>query len=82
MSKKPTGKTRITPEKPIKVIKKLEKNGFKLVNKEGGDWFYAKKKNGELLLVLVSVHPKELGKSFVKNIIRKSKKTNKEWVNL
>ncbi len=80
--KKPAGKIKLTPEKPKDAIRKLEKNGFKCENRHGGDWFFSKIKNGERKIALVSVHPKELGMPFIKNIIRTSGKTNKEWVNL
>jgi len=76
------GGIRLTPEKPKNAIKKLERNGFKCENKRGGDWIYSKIKNGERKVVLVSVHPRDLGIPFVKNIIRNSGKTNEEWVNL
>ena len=79
---KPGGKIKITPEKPKNAIKKLEKNGFVCRNRRGGDWFYSKIKNGVRKVALVSVHPKDLGIPFVKNIIRSSGKTNEEWVNL
>lgn len=75
-------KIKIVPEKPKNAIKKLEKNGFRLKSRKGGDWFYSKIIDRSEKLVLVSVHPKELGKPFVKNIIRKANKTNEEWVNL
>mgnify|MGYP001588843285 CR=1 FL=1 len=81
-SKKPTWKIRLVPEKPKEAIRKIEKNGFRLVNRVGGDWFYSRIKDGEERLVLISVHPKELGNPFVKNIIRKAGKSNKEWVSL
>ncbi len=76
------GKIKLVPEKPKDAIKKLERNGFKCKNKRGGDWVYSRIKNGERKAVLVSVHPKELGIPFVKNIIRKSGKNNEEWANL
>ncbi|MFQ6049978.1 MAG: type II toxin-antitoxin system HicA family toxin [Candidatus Paceibacterales bacterium] len=82
MPKKPRGKPRLIPEKPKEVIKKLEKNGFRCVNRRGGDWYFLKRKGNKDLVVCVSVHPKELGKPFIKNIIRTSKKTNEEWLNL
>ena len=83
MSKKPGGKIKLTPEKVGNAIKKLKKNGFKLKDKHGGDWFFSKIIHRKEELVLVSVHPsKELGIHLVKNIIRKAKKNNKEWVNL
>lgn len=79
---KGAGKIKLVPEKPREAIRKLFKNGFKLSNAVGGDHFYFKIKGGKHYLVLVSVHPKELGKPFIKNIIRKSGKTNEEWVSL
>lgn len=76
-------KIKLTPEKPKAAIRKLEKNGFTLHKQSGGDWYYTKIKKGQRLLVPVSVHHgKDLGKPFIKFIIRRSKKTNKEWVNL
>ena len=81
MSKKPS-KIRIVPEKPQKAIKKLEKNGFALKNKVGSHFYYYKKKDGRDRLACVFVHPKELGKPAIKNIIRNSGKTNQEWVSL
>ncbi len=80
--KKKSGKVTLTPEKPREAIRKLGQNGFRLVNRDGGDWFYSREKNGKRYLVMVSVHPRELGKPFVKNIIRKSGKTNSEWAEL
>jgi predicted RNA binding protein YcfA (HicA-like mRNA interferase family) len=82
MSKKPVGKIKIIPLKPKEAIKKLEKNGFKCINKDGGDWYYFKEKDGKQFLVDVSVHPRELGKPMIKNIIRSAGKTNEEWVKL
>jgi len=35
MSKKPGGKDKILPEKPREAIRKLEKNGFKCINRKG-----------------------------------------------
>lgn len=82
MHKKPVGKIKIVPEKPDKAIRKLERNGFKCINQDGGHLYYFRKKDDKELLVCVPVHPKELGKPLVKNIIRKSNKTNEEWVSL
>jgi predicted RNA binding protein YcfA (HicA-like mRNA interferase family) len=90
MSKKPAGKTKFTPEKPRNAEKKLFKNGFVIKSKHGGDIYYVKVKNekpvlnenGKQIIAMISHHPKELGKDFVRNIIRKSKKTTKEWINL
>jgi len=45
MPKKPRGKLKIVPEKPNEAIRKLEKNGFKCVNKRGGDWYFLKRKD-------------------------------------
>lgn len=82
MPKKPSGRIKLLPEKPREAIRKLEKNGFRCVNKRGGDWYFLKRKDNKDLVVYISVHPKELGKPFVKNIIRTSGKTNEEWVSL
>lgn len=82
MSKRPSGKLRIVPEQPKKAIRKLEKNGFVLKNTVGSHFYYYKEKDKEDKLVCIFVHPKELGKPAIKNIIRKSGKTNKEWVTL
>ena len=82
MSKRLAPKPKLTPEKPKVAIRKLEKNGFELHKQNGGDWWYTKVKDGKRLLVPMSVHPKDLGVPFVKLIIRRSKKTNEEWVNL
>ena len=82
MSKKLSRKIKIVPEKPGKAIKKLEKNGFFLKNKVGSHFYYYKKKDEKEFLVCVFVHPKELGKPAIKNIIRNSGKTNEEWVSL
>jgi len=49
---------------------------------KGGDWYFLKRKINKDLIACVSVHPKELGKPFVKNIIRNSEKTNEEWIGL
>ena len=83
MPKKKGEKIKLVPERPQDVIKKLKKNGLKLVNKKGGDWYYMRVKNGKRYLAPVSVHPgRKLGKPFIKLVIRKSGKTNQEWVNL
>lgn len=82
MSKKLSKKIKIVPEMPKRAIRKLEKNGFTLKNIVGSHFYYYKKKDREDKLVCVFVHPKELGKPAIKNIIRKSGKTNKEWVSL
>ena len=82
MPKKPSGKLKLLPEKPKEAIRKLKKNGFSCINKRGGDWYFLKRKGDRDLMACVSVHPKELGKPFVKNIIRTSDKTNEEWINL
>lgn len=81
-NRKPSGKIRLTPEKPKEAIRKLEKNGFGLVKQEGGDWYYSRIKNGKQYVAFVSVHPRDLGIPFVKLIIRRSGKTNEEWVGL
>lgn len=90
MYKKPAGKVKITPQMPKEAERKLFKNGFVIKNAHGGDIFYVKMnngkpvldQNGKEILAMISHHPKELGKGFVKNIIRKSKKTKEEWINL
>lgn len=82
MSKKLSRKIKIVPEKPGKAIKKLEKNGFVPKSKTGSHFYYYKKKEEKEYLVCVFVHPKELGKPAIKNIIRNSGKTNEEWVSL
>ena len=83
MSKKPAGKIKLVPVKPKEAIRRIEKNGWKLKNKDGGHWFYSKIIDGEEELVLILMHPtEELGKPYVRYIIRKTRKTNKEWINL
>ena len=83
MSKKPAGKIKLSPVKPEEAIKRISKNGWKSKNKIGGDWFYSKTIDGEEELVLIPMHPtKELGKPYVRYIIRKTKKTNEEWIDL
>lgn len=82
MPKKKKGKVKLVPERPREAIRKLEKNGLKLVNRKGGDWYFMRVKDGKRYLTPVSVHSKKLGKPFVKLIICKSGKTNEEWVNL
>jgi len=82
MPKKLSKKIKIVPEKPERAIKKLKKNGFTLKNKVGSHFYFYKEKNGKEWLACVFIHPKELGKPAIKNIIRNSGKTNEEWINL
>lgn len=82
MSKKSSKKIKIVPEKPKEAIRKLKKNGFIFKRSEGSHHYFYKNKDGEDKLVCVFVHPKDLGKPAVKNIIHNSGKTNEEWMNL
>ncbi len=82
MSKKLSKKIKIVPEKAGKAIRKLKKNGFVLKSKTGSHFYFYRKKNEKDYLVCIFVHPKELGKPAIKNIIRNSGKTNEEWISL
>ena len=83
MSKKPAGKIKLTPIKPLDAIKKIKKNGWREKNKDGPYWVYSKIADGKEELVIIHMHPtEELGIPYVKHIIKKTGKTNDEWVNL
>ncbi len=83
MPKKKTGeKPKLSPEKAEEIIRKLKKNGFKLEATKGNRYIFSHIKDGKRKAVEVHHHPKPRGKEVIKNIIRKSAKTNKEWVGL
>ncbi len=47
MSKKPAGKIKLTPIKPLDGIRKLEKNGFRLKEKKEGCNHISERKMGK-----------------------------------
>lgn len=83
MSKKPAGKIKLIPMKPVDAVKKIKKNGWREKDKDGPYWSYSKVIDGKEELVIIHMHPtEELGIPYIKYIIRKTRKTNKEWVSL
>lgn len=83
MSKKPAGKIKLTPIKPLDGIRKLEKNGFRLKEKKRGMQSYIREKNGKTQLLIAHLHPtEEWGIPYVELTIKKAGKTKEEWVSL